>query len=156
MRRLVRYAFIILVVAFIAAQFVPVDRTNPAIDQKKTIENAMGLPPHVKTLIDRSCKDCHSNDTHWPLYSHVFPGSWLMAHDVREGREQMNFSEWGDYDADEQRDILVDICRQVRKGAMPISQYTLLHRSARLTSADVETLCRWTDDARNALPPPAE
>jgi hypothetical protein len=34
---------------------------------------------------------------------------------------------------------------------MPLSSYLLVHRDARLSADDVETLCAWAEGARRAL-----
>jgi len=105
----------------------------------------------VKTIVDRSCKDCHSNETRWPGYGYVAPMSWLLVRDVEEGRDHLNFSEWGTLDADAQRDSLIEICRRARRGEMPLKRYAWLHASARLTPDDVKALCDWTADMRRSL-----
>ena len=71
--------------------------------------------------------------------------------DVNHAREEMNLSEWGTENTDAQRDTLLEVCRQVKKGAMPLSSYTLLHRGAALSAADVTTLCTWSEQARKEL-----
>jgi hypothetical protein len=45
------------------------------------------------------------------------------------------------------------MCEQVRDGEMPLPAYLVLHGEARLTAADVATLCRWTEAAQATLPP---
>ncbi len=52
--------------------------------------------PTTRQLAVRACYDCHSNETIWPWYSNVAPVSWLVQRDVEEGRDEVNFSEWGD------------------------------------------------------------
>ena len=79
------------------------------------------------------------------------PASWILARDVDEGREHLNFSEWGQHDAESQRDLLIEICRQVRRGQMPLKPYTWIHPSAKLTADDVKTLCDWTVEVRQSL-----
>ncbi len=152
LRRVARTVFLVLLVAFIGIQFVPVNRTNPPFDAAQTVEHLATVPPDVKAIFDRSCKDCHSNETRWPAYGYVAPMSLLLVRDVEEGREHLNLSEWGGYDTDSQRDVLVEICRQVRQGNMPLKRYTLIHSSAKLTATDVETLCNWTSTMRQSLP----
>ena len=85
------------------------------------------------------------------LVAHVAPASWFLVMDVNNAREEMNFSEWGTENTDAQRDTLLEVCRQVKKGAMPLSSYTLLHREAAMSAADVTTLCTWSEQARAAL-----
>jgi hypothetical protein len=75
----------------------------------------------------------------------------LLVDDVEDSRDHLNFSEWGTLDADSQRDSLIEICRRVRRGDMPIRRYTWLHSSARLTADDVKVLCAWTADMRRSL-----
>lgn len=72
--------------AFVLAQLVPVPRDNPPVTGK------LPAPPEVQAFLDRSCMDCHSNETRWPWYAYVASGSWLLAYDVAEGREQLNLS----------------------------------------------------------------
>jgi len=45
-------------------------------------------------VLRRACFDCHSNQTQWPWYAYVAPVSWSVAHDVNEGRRELNFTEW--------------------------------------------------------------
>jgi hypothetical protein len=150
-RRVVRSVLVTLLVLFLAIQLVPVNRSNPPFDPAGSIERSTSVPANVKAILDRSCKDCHSNETRWPGYGYVAPMSWLLVHDVDEGRENLNFSEWGAHDAEEQRDSLVEICRRVRRVEMPLRRYTWIHRSAKLTSEDVRVLCNWTNDMRRSL-----
>lgn len=103
------------------------------------------VPPEVVAVLRRACFDCHSNETTWPWYAHLAPTSWLVAHDVEEGRGQLNFSEWGGYNAYDRADLLDKMCDNARKRKMPLWQYGLLHADARLNEADVKALCGWTD-----------
>ena len=151
MRRAVRPFLLVLVLAFIAVQFVPFDHTNPPFDPKLVVDRQVQVPPEVKAILDRSCKDCHSDETAWPWYTRVAPASWLLASHVRDAREQMNLSEWGAMNADAAQDVLVEVCRKVKKGQMPLPSYTWIHREAVLSPSDVTTLCTWSDATRKAL-----
>jgi hypothetical protein len=151
MRLAFRVFLLILLLAFIAIQFVPVARTNPTFDPTFTVERQVKVPDNVKAILDRSCKDCHSNETVWPAYAYVAPVSWLLTSHVRDAREKMNLSEWGTMDPDAAKDVLIEVCRQVRKGQMPLPSYTLIHRAAILSASDVTTLCTWSDATRKAI-----
>jgi hypothetical protein len=136
---------------FLAIQLVPVHRTNPPFDPAATLERSASVPANVKAILDRSCKNCHSIETRWPAYGYVAPTSWLLVRDVTDARENLNFSEWGTNDAEAQRDSLIEICRRVRRGQMPLRSYTWIHPSARLSGDDVKQLCDWTVEMRRAL-----
>ena len=149
--RVVRPVLLVLLVVFVGIQVVPIARTNPPVDQAQTLERKVAVPAGISAILNRSCKDCHSNETVWPAYAYVAPASWFLAWHVNKAREDMNLSEWGGYDSDAARDILLEVCRQVKKGAMPVASYTLIHRSARLSPAEVVALCAWSDATRKAL-----
>lgn len=146
MRRAARAVLTVSIVVFIAIQVRQAERTNPPVDPSLAIDRHLPVPADVKAILDRSCRDCHSHETRWPFYAYIAPMSWDLVSHVNHGREEMNLSEWGEYDADAMGDILDAMCRQVRRGNMPLPQYLLIHRSARLSPSDVERLCRWTSD----------
>ena len=99
------------------------------------------INPQVGAILDRSCQDCHSSRTTWPWYSRVAPVSWIVSKHVSEGREMLDFSEWANqpHSADER----MLICNAVSDGAMPLPDYTVMHRNARLSKQDVELICGW-------------
>ena len=67
---------------------------NPAVAPSLSINARLDVPPAVQALVKRACYDCHSNETRWPVYSHVWPASALIYSDVSKGRAAMNFSDW--------------------------------------------------------------
>ena len=91
----------------------------------------------------RACFDCHSNATVWPWYSHVAPVSWLLADDVKKGRKEVNFSEWGGYTQKRKLRKLKEICDQVKEGDMPLKKYVPLHPASKLSDADRAAICDW-------------
>jgi hypothetical protein len=151
MVRAVRIGLVVLAAIFLGIQVVPIERSNPAFDPKLRVENTVKVPPDVQAILDRSCKDCHSDETVWPWYSRVAPASWLLASHVREGREQMNLSEWGAMDPDAANDVLIELCRRIKKGNMPMPSYVWIHRAAALSPSDVTALCTWSDATRKAI-----
>jgi len=84
--KVVKIGILVAVVVGVGIQFVPVKGigSNPPGRFK------MDAPPEVEAILRRACYDCHSNETKWPLYARVAPGSWLMARDVNKGRSRMN------------------------------------------------------------------
>ena len=122
----------VLLVAALAIQLVPYGRshTNPPILQEPAWDS-----PQTLALAQRACFDCHSNETVWPWYSSIAPISWLAQRDVDEGREKLNFSEWGrgEQEADE-------IAEVIREGEMPLPIYLLQHPEARLSAAEKQAL----------------
>jgi len=127
----------LLLVALVAIQFVPVDRSNPPI------EGDIGAPPEVAAILRRSCYDCHSHETRWPWYAYVAPASWLLARDVHEGRGELNFSKWSTYSERRRGRKLEQLVELTGSGEMPLWFYLPLHPSAKLSQADKDTLAAW-------------
>lgn len=128
------------IVAFGAMQLVPVKGigSNPPERYK------LNAPPEVEATLRRACFDCHSNETEWPIYSRIAPGSWLMARDVKNGREHLNFSKWGEVDAEERQMDMETCWEQIEAGEMPKWFYVYpMHLSARLSEADKQLLKGW-------------
>ena len=126
------------------AQLVRPERTNPSTDLSRTLSARHAVSESVAEILDRACRDCHSNDTEWPWYSHVAPISWFVIDHVNHGRSHFNYSDWARYSPEEARNLLKDTCQLARESEMPLASYALMHRSAKLSPGDVETLCSWT------------
>lgn len=101
------------------------------------------LPLQAISIFNRSCMDCHSNRTVWPWYSYTAPISWLIERDVRAGRDHLNLSVWDRYTLDEQMKLLAEVASVVKNHEMPLPQYFLLHRGAKLSDKETDLLYQW-------------
>jgi len=63
---------------------------------------------------------------------------------VKDGRGQLNFSRWGEYNPFDRADMLDEMCELVSTKRMPLWQYRLLHQEARLTDVERAALCEWS------------
>jgi heme-binding protein len=140
MRRRLTQAAVVFVVAFAAAQLIRPERANPPTDAARTIQAHVGTTSQLTAVLDRSCRDCHSNETVWPWYTQIAPVSWLMASGVSEGRKAVNFSEWGSYSREQQMDLLAASCEDARDSRMP-GPYAWVRPETRLSAQDIETIC---------------
>ena len=64
------------------------------------------------------------------------------------GREHVNFTEWDSYDAEERDEAYEEIAKEIDRGGMPLKDYLLVHRNAKLTTSDRERLVSWAESAR--------
>jgi cytochrome c553 len=127
-------------------------RTNPAASPAQALSAKVPIPDPVQSILNRSCADCHSNQTRWPWYSHIAPISWQVIGDVNAGRDHMNLSDWN-ATPEEGADLLDNICKQVRRHRMPLPMYTWMHADAKLSDDDIKALCTWSKDAAEQLVP---
>ena len=128
--------------AAVLIQLIPFghDHANPA-----TTKEPAWNSPETRTLFRRACFDCHSNETGWRWYSYVAPVSWLVARDVNEGREHLNFSEW-----DKPQRHAEHVVEEVKGGDMPLWFYLPLHPSAKLSDAEKQALMEGAEKSLGA------
>jgi hypothetical protein len=144
MRAMVKWLALGSLAIFAGLQIIPppvqplIQSTDP---HTSSFQNIAGH--EVGAILDRACKDCHSNNTTVPWYGHVAPVSWLLAKHVRDGQRKLNFSDW-----DSRRpsfNEMEEICDAVSNGSMPLASYRVIHRDARLSKQDVDSICAWAD-----------
>lgn len=117
-------------------QFIPVDRTNKPVDQKVNFVTVFNTPNNVQQVLKKACYDCHSNETVYPDYAYVAPISWSIRHHINEGREHLNFSEWGKFNKDLKKNMLKNAGQSVKDYSMPFPGYLAQHPAANLTKAE--------------------
>ena len=132
----------------IGIQLIRPARTNLVVVPSHTLDAIVPVPPQVESILQRACYDCHSDLTRWPWYSNVAPVSWFVIDHVDSGRRHANFSDWVRRDtknpAEYTRERFQAICKEVQSHNMPLTSYLLVHRTARLSQGDIETICEWT------------
>ena len=128
MRSILKLGVLALLGLLVLIQFVPYgrDHTNPAPTKSVRFDS-----PTTAKLVTTACADCHSYETKWPWYTNVAPASWLVQKDVDDGRGVLNFSTW-----DKPQPDVGEVVDQVLSGEMPPAQYTVIHRSASLSTSE--------------------
>jgi hypothetical protein len=109
------------------------------------------VDPIVLAVVERSCQNCHSEKTEWPLYSYVAPMSWLIEGDVAHARGRMNLSHWDEYTIEKQQELLGRLGAAIKSREMPPSRYTLMHPSTKLSPVEREQVYQWTRTERRRL-----
>ncbi|MBM3214031.1 cytochrome C [Candidatus Poribacteria bacterium] len=150
MKIVVRVVLGLIVLALGAQLYRPL-KTNPPTDPSRTLQAQMTVPPNVTAILDRACRDCHSNDTKWPWYADVAPVMWSVRNHVNFGRKHLNMSDWAQYSQEDAAGLLDEICEEVREHKMPLPAYLPMHPQAKLSQADIDALCEWALAANATL-----
>lgn len=145
MKKALKIVAIIIVLSFVVIQFFRPDFTNPPVNQAETMQAAINVPENVQAIFSRSCMDCHSHETKYPWYSKIQPSAWFLADHIAEGRRELNFSVWKTYAPNRQRRKLSEICEETKAKAMPLPSYLWIHWDAKLSEAEIKTLCDWSE-----------
>lgn len=144
LKKILKIAVLIIFIGFVVIQFIRPDFTNPPVNAAETLENTTQVPENVKQIFNRSCADCHSNETKYPWYSKIQPSAWFLKDHIDEGRNEMNFSIWNTYEPRRKKRKLEEICEQIEIKEMPLPSYLWIHGDARLSDAEIKAVCDWT------------
>ncbi len=148
--RLKKTAFVAATI-FALIQFVQPARNQSGQVLETDISKTLVVPENVQSILSKSCYDCHSNNTQYPWYTSIQPGGWFMAYHVRNGKEQLNFSDFGSYSRRRQESKLKSIASQIEEDVMPLSSYTLMHSDARLSLGEKDAIIQWANNTRDSL-----
>lgn len=135
----------------LAAQAVRPSRNLGTVAGPNHISQKAPVPAEVEAILQRACYDCHSNATTYPWYANVQPIGWWLEKHVRDGKRQLNFSEFATYTTKRATRKLEETAEEVREHKMPLDSYTWVHRDAKLSDADIKTLADWAINTRRAL-----
>jgi hypothetical protein len=147
----VKKILLVILVIIIAIQFIQPARNKSGQVLPTDISKVYNIPNQVQSVLKNACSDCHSNNTNYPWYSNIQPGGWWLASHIRKGKEELNFSEFGDYSSRKQRSKLNSIAKTVEDGTMPFPSYTLIHRNARLTKDEKAVIINWANNTKDSL-----
>jgi hypothetical protein len=140
---------IAIIILLVSIQFIPLDKTNPPVDEKV----ALKAPSEVMSILKKSCYDCPSNETKWPYYSDIAPVSFFVVSHVNDGRKAMNFSCWDNIDSKIKQERLKRAVITVNNGMMALPSYLYAHDEAKLNREEKKILNAWFKKELNILLP---
>ncbi len=144
MKRLIKIVLAILLMTFVIMQFFQPEK-NISTDISNHIFEKEQIPGNIKSILKNACLDCHSNQTNYLWYHNISPVSWMVNKHVVDGKNELNLSDWGELDIFDKIAILGDICDEVERKKMPLKEYTLMHKEAKLSDKQIAELCAWTE-----------
>lgn len=142
---------LILIVAFVGIQFIPTNRNQSNTVSASDFMVVYNVPYQIETKIKVSCYDCHSNNTQYPWYNKLQPLALILEDHIKDGKEVLNFSEFGGYSIRRQRSKLKSISSQVRDDKMPLLSYTFMHRDSKLTMSDKALIMNWIEKLKDSI-----
>jgi hypothetical protein len=138
-------------IAFIVIQFVQPTHNNNIQVSDNDILKTVNVPDSIQAILKTTCYDCHSNNTTYPWYSNIQPMGWMMANHIKEGKEELNFSEFGNYSQRKQLSKLNGIANSIRDDIMPLPSYKLMHKQAQLSKNEKLLLINWAQQSKDSL-----
>lgn len=142
--------WLLLIVLVVIQFFRPEKNIHPG-DQPNAITKKFPVTSDVKTILDKACMDCHSNNTRYPWYYNIQPVAWWLADHVSEGKKELNFDEYINRRPRFQYRRMEQTIELVKDGEMPLDSYTWTHKDAILTEEEKTKIYDWAKSVRSAL-----
>ena len=147
----VKIILLILLVAFVGIQFIPTESNQTDIVPVTDLLLVNNVPNNIKNKLQLSCYDCHSNNTKYPWYNKIQPVAWFLEEHIKDGKKELNFSEWGSLTIRRKTSKLRSIIKQIEGNKMPLDSYTLIHRDAKLSESEKKLLIEYMSDLKENL-----
>ena len=139
MKKVLLYGIII----FLSFQLIQIDKGNPSVNKKIDYNQITQTTPEIQKILKKACYDCHSNEVKYPWYSSIAPISWFIKEHVNQGKEYVNFSEYGKYNRYQKEHINSSLYRVIENKTMPLNSYLWMHKEANLSEEEYVLLLNW-------------
>jgi len=143
MKRSRKIGLIILGILVLIQFIRPSKNISPQVITENDISKTYTIREDVHQIFIKKCYDCHSNNTVYPWYLNVQPIGWWMAYHIREGKEELNFSEFKTYSAKRVAHKLDEISDAVTEGWMPLNTYLWMHANAKIQPEEADAINAW-------------
>lgn len=149
--KIVKTLAIIALVVFVGIQFIPTERNQSDVVPISDFMLVNNVPNNIKNKLQVSCYDCHSNNTAYPWYNKIQPIAWFLEDHVKEGKAELNFSEWDALSNRRKGSKLRSIIKQIESDKMPLESYTVIHRNALYSEAEKKEVIEYLSELKNNL-----
>ena len=141
----------VLLICFVGIQFVPTELNQSDVVPKTDFMLVYNVPKTIQHKLEASCYDCHSDNTAYPWYNKIQPVAWFLEDHVKNGKAELNFSEWGLLSSRRKASKLRSIKKQIESNKMPLESYTVFHRNALFTEAEKKEVIEYLSELKNNL-----
>ena len=148
-KKYLRVAIVAVVVILIVLQFFQTNTNNGESASPNDLTHAVNVPRPVLNILQQSCFDCHSNHTNYPWYAYIQPVGWWLSDHIKDGKEELNFSEFNTYPEKRKNKKLEKIADEVEEGEMPLNSYLIIHTDSKLSEAEKNELVSWAKSTKS-------
>jgi hypothetical protein len=149
--KIVKNIVLVLLVAFVGIQFIPTKRNQSDTIPVTDFILVNNVPNNIKRKLQVSCYDCHSNNTNYPWYNKTQPVAWFLEDHIKEGKSELNFSEWDSLSNRRKASKLRSIIKQIESNKMPLESYTSIHKDAEFSEEEKSTIIKWITQLKDSL-----
>jgi hypothetical protein len=142
---------LVFLVVLVGIQFVPTNRNQSEVVPKSDFMLVNNVPKDVQDKLKVSCYDCHSNNTAYPWYNKIQPAAWFLEDHIKEGKDELNFNEWGELSERRKNSKLRSIISQIEDDEMPLDSYTFIHWDAKFSELEKKEIIKYMTQLKNSL-----
>ncbi|MGI9546683.1 MAG: heme-binding domain-containing protein [Flavobacteriaceae bacterium] len=146
--KIIKKIALILLIALLGIQFIRPDKNLSDDPYTPVFREETNPPDEVMLILKSSCYDCHSDHTKYPWYNNIAPVSFWIAHHIKDGKKELNFSQWETYDRKKKDHKLEEVVETIESEEMPFKEYTWTHKEARLTADQRQAIIQWAEKTR--------
>lgn len=140
-----------LLAALVIIQFIHPKKNKSEGPQPNFIGNVYPIPADVKTVMEKACNDCHTNNTKYPWYATLQPIHWWMENHVKEGKQHVNYDEYTNRPLRYQFHKMEETIDMIKEGEMPLDSYTWTHKDAKLTDNEKKLIVNWAESVMDSM-----
>lgn len=140
-----------LLAALIIIQFIHPKKNKAEGSQPNYIGNNFSVPADVKTILEKACNDCHSNNSNYPWYANLQPVHWWMEKHIKDGKKHLNYDEYTSRPLRYQYHKMEETIEMIKEGEMPLNSYTWTHKDAKLSEEEKTKLISWAESVMDNM-----
>ncbi|MDQ3109629.1 MAG: heme-binding domain-containing protein [Bacteroidota bacterium] len=132
-------------------QFFRPEKNSGNAESPNDIAHFTAVSPELKNILETSCNNCHSDHTEYPWYTNIQPVGWWLNDHVKEGTDELNFSQFNTYRVKRKMKKFHEIAEQVEEKEMPLNTYLWMHGNAKLNESQAKLLVNWAKENEKLL-----
>ncbi|MFT5846687.1 heme-binding domain-containing protein [Psychroserpens sp.] len=146
--KIIKKILVALLVVFIIMQFFGPDRNEGDMATVDAFLLETNPPSDVKSILETTCFDCHSDVTTYPWYNKITPVNYWLADHIEDGKKHFNASAWDSYSLKKKDHKMDELIEEVEEKEMPLESYTYTHGDANLTDEQIAAVVAWGKEVR--------
>ncbi len=139
---------LLFLILLLIAQFFRPEKNEGNLSSIEPFLLETNPPENVKTILQETCYDCHSNVTRYPWYSHITPVNYWMADHIKHGKKHFNLSNWEGNSVKRKDHKFEELIEMVEEKEMPLKSYTWTHTHAKLSNEQIQSVVDWAKQVR--------
>jgi hypothetical protein len=151
-----RIIFVLVILILVGLQLVHTPRNESTHHSKYDLFAKYPAPAAIEGALRESCYDCHSDNTRYPWYDTIQPVAWWVGRHVEEGRDHLDFSEFGRYSTKQAARKLSEAYDEIDDDTMPLKSYRLLHPKSRLSPQIKKQVLAWLEATQDKIEPDSD